>query len=269
MTLEAPTTMLKFLPAREIWAGRRCPVMPTTVPGSLAGVLQLLGIEPDETADGSACTVPVWRVRGGATLFHEGARTDSLHLVRSGTLKCVKTAEDGYEQVLAFAASGDVLGFEALSAGREPIGAVALEDSSVYVLALRELDAWRHRFPALDRGLQLALSRRLAHSGEAAEMMAAVAAEARLARFVLWLSARMAERGQSPRRLRLRMSRRDIASFLGVAHETVSRSFGVLAECGCLRVENRELEIVDVQALRACARSTRGLVGETMHRAAA
>ena len=93
--------------------------------------------------------------------------------------------------------------------------------------------------------------------GELAEMMAAVAAEVRLARFLLQLSRRMDECGQSPRRFHLRMSRRDIASYLGVAHETVSRSFGALARWGWLRVDNREVEILDLPGLKHFALNTR------------
>lgn len=62
--------------------------------------------------------------------------------------------------------------------------------------------------------------------------MSAVAAEVRLASFLVQVSQHMAQRGQSPRRLLLRMNRRDIASYLGVAHATASRSFGALAEAG-------------------------------------
>lgn len=54
------------------------------------------------------------------------------------------------------------------------------------------------------------------------------------------------------------MARRDIASLLGLAHETVSRSFTQLSQHGCLRVDNREIEILDLQALRLRARTTRG-----------
>lgn len=110
----------------------------------------------------------------------------------------------------------------------------------------------------LDDALRQALGRELTRAVQTAEMMSAVASEARLARFVLCMSARMAGTGQSPQRLRLRMARRDIASLLGLAHETVSRSFTQLSQHGCLRVDNREIEILDLQALRLRARTTRG-----------
>jgi len=239
------------------WLAQRCAVT-ASAPASLQELLHATGCDAMADASAAGFTVAVWRTRAGAVLLHEGAEADTVHLVRSGSFKCVKTSEDGYEQVLAFAGAGEVLGFEAVSRGRHTTSVIALEDSTVFSLPLRELDRWRQRFPSLDRALQFALSRQLARAGDVAEMMAAVAAETRLARFLVWLSASMAERGQSPRRLYLRMSRRDIASLLGVAHETVSRSFSALADWGCLRVANREVEIIDEAALRACTRGTRG-----------
>jgi len=63
------------------------------------------------------------------------------------------------------------------------------------------------------------------------------------------------------------MSRRDIASHLGVAHETVSRSFGELAHWGFISVDNREIGILDVEALKTFARMTRGMVDDRGGRA--
>jgi CRP/FNR family transcriptional regulator, anaerobic regulatory protein len=252
--------------ARDAWFVRRCVVTPASAPGPLSDLLRLLGSPPDDAVGALDFMIPLWRVRSGATLLHEGAPVECVHVVRSGTFKSLKTSEDGYEQVLGFAGPGEVLGFEALCRGQQPMSAVALEDSTVYALPVRSLDGWRQSSPALDHALQFALSRQLARVGEITEMMAAVAAEVRLARFLVWLSAHMFECGQSPRRLRLRMSRRDIASLLGVAHETVSRSFGSLVEWGYLRVDNREVEILDLDGLKAFKRCTRGFADQVSRR---
>ena len=226
--------------------------------GHLADLVRALGGAPAHL-DGDEASSPIalWHVRQGAVLFHEGARVHSLHVMRSGTMRCVKTAEDGYEQVLSFAGPGEVLGFDALCRGVQPVSAQALEECTVYALPLSELRALRLHSPALDEALSLALSRQLAQAAELTEMMAAVSAEVRLARFLLWMSARMAVLGRSPRRLHLAMCRRDIASCLGVAHETVSRSFSALADSGCISVNNREVELLDRARLQARARSTR------------
>lgn len=243
------------------WFVRRNPVM-VAAPGTISDLLRVMGVSQDVTQREPALTLPVWRVRSGAVLLHEGAVADFLQVVRSGTFKSLRTLEDGYEQVLSFAGPGDVLGFDALCSGHHASSVVALEDSTVFAVPLRELDHWRQHCTPLDQALQFALSRQLARAGQVAEMMAPVASEVRLARFLVWQSVSMAERGESPRRLYLRMSRRDIASLLGVAHETVSRSFTALVDWGCLRVDNREVEILDADRLRACAHNTRGFPDE-------
>lgn len=254
----ASTSNVTAMPgARGAWLVQRCAVT-ASAPAPLQELLHAVGCHAQAEGNAADFTVAVWRARAGAVLLHEGADAETVHVVRSGSFKCVKTSEDGYEQVLAFAGPGEVLGFEAVSRRHHTASVIALEDATVFSLPLRELDRWRQRFASLDHALQFALSRQLARAGDVAEMMAAVAAETRLARFLVWLSNCMAERGQSPRRLYLRMSRRDIASLLGVAHETVSRSFSALADWGCLRVDNREVEILDEAALRACTRGTRG-----------
>jgi CRP/FNR family transcriptional regulator len=192
-------------------------------------------------------------------LLREGDHDDTVFVVRSGSLKCVKTLEDGYEQVLAFAQAGDLLGFEALYDGAHPSTVIALEHATVYALPLGLL---RSGLGWLDEGLRQGLSRQLARAAETAELMSAVTADVRLARFILWVSARMARAGQSPRRFYLRMGRRDIASFLGTAHETTSRSFTTLADLGLIAVNNREVEILDMDGLKVRALATRGLAAE-------
>ncbi len=233
-----------------------------TLQMDLRALIELLGGSCDAEDCDSSERFAVHRVARGATLVHEGAHAETLYIVQTGSFKCLKTAEDGYEHVLAFAWARDVIGYDGLYREHYAFGAEALEDSRVIALPMAGLAGLRQRSPALDKALQALIARQLAHAGEIAEVMSAVAADARLARFLVQLSGRMAERGQSPRRLLLRMNRRDIANHLGLAHETISRSLRVLSERGCLRVDNREVEILDQQRLKRCARSTRGAVDE-------
>ncbi len=226
---------------------------------SVGELLSLMGVAAGDPRLGDGIAVSTRRVRVGGVLFHEGAPAQAIYFVAVGTFKSMHIAEDGYEQVLGFAGRGEVLGYDAVCQGLHPTTAVALEDSTVHSLALPDVFTLIQRVPALDRVLHVALSRQLMHQVEIANLMAAVSAEVRLARFLVQLSERMSERGQSARRLLLRMSRRDIASHIGVAHETVSRSFSVLMHLGCLAVCNREVEILDLDRLKACASNTRGL----------
>ncbi len=228
----------------------------------LADLLGLMGGQVDDARLEPRLPVALRRVHSGEMLFHEGAPAEAIYFVRAGTFKTFRTAEDGYEQVLGFCGRAELLGFDAISLGCHPTAAIALEDSSVYAILVADLFDLGQRLPALDHVVHRAVSDALTRRGELADLMAAVAAEVRLARFLMQLSQRMTACGQSPRRFHLRMSRRDIASHLGVAHETVSRSFGALAGWGFVRVENREVEIVDMDGLRTLARSTRRQVDE-------
>lgn len=228
-----------------------------STPTTMADLRQMAGgpAAPPEAAGHIA--VALRHLHAGECLVHEGATADALFFVRAGTFKIFRTDEDGYEQVLAFAIRGEVLGFDALCMESHPVAISALEDSVVYAIPRCDIPWLSQALPAFGLMLQCGGSRTLARSRELVDIMAAVAAEVRLARFLIQHSRRMAGCGQSPSRFRLRMGRREIASLLGVAHETVSRSFTALATLGLLHVNDREIEIRDMDGLAAFARSTR------------
>lgn len=220
-------------------------------------LLELLGAEVGERSDLPVLPVTARRVRVGDSLFHEGGPAEAVYFARSGTFKVFHTAEDGYEQVIGFVGRAEVLGFDALCTGEHSTAAIALEDSGVFAVRFRDLCSVAGSHASIGHVINRAVSCALTRQRELADVMAAVAAEVRLARFLLHYSRRMVESGRSPRRLLLGMGRRDIASYLGVAHETVSRSFKALAQWDLVTVDNREVEILDLRALRVFAEGTR------------
>ena len=264
----AIATDLRAAAPSTLDGGNRIGGAPHCAAGGVTDLLNLLGAESGAVRVVDDMPIPIRRLREGDPLFHSGMRADAIYFVRAGTFKTFSTAEDGYEQVLGFAGRSEVLGFDAICMGHYPNEALALEDSSVYVVLLRDYFELGQRIPLLDRLVLRAVSAALARRGELADVMAAVAAEVRLARFLMHLSERMAASGQSPRRFHLRMGRRDIASYLGVAHETVSRSFGALVGMGLLSVENREVEIVDMRGLKVFSCGTRRSIDDAGRKSA-
>ncbi|MBX3623140.1 MAG: Crp/Fnr family transcriptional regulator [Rhizobacter sp.] len=247
-------------PVVHALADRRPPApAQATARAPVSALERLVGAPLAEWAPGGVSPFPLHRLARGTVLIHEGATLRCVYLVQAGEFKVLRTAEDGYEQVLDFAGRLDLLGYDGLADGHHATSAVALEDASVYAIPVADLQALRQRQPAFDNRLQAMLARQIGRLGEMAWLMAAVGADRRTARFLLQQSRRMAEQGQSPCRLHLRMCRRDIASHLGLAHESISRSLSFLAEAGYLRVDNREVEILDLAGLQAFARLTRGL----------
>ena len=236
------------------------PAPPTSAPNPLetvASLLSTLGVHLPSSSVAAAWPLAIRRMREGESLVHEGTPAHALYFVMGGSFKVFHTNLDGYEQVLAFAHRGDVLGFDALCMKAHPSAISALEDASVYVVLRNEVAELCQRLPAFNKALQRAGSQSLVHSLELTDLMAAVAAEVRLARFLVQVSQRMAAVGQSPRHFRLSMGRRDVASLLGVAHETVSRSFGALVAAGLVQVCDREVDIPDIERLKTFSRSTR------------
>jgi len=136
-------------------------------------------------------------------------------------------------------------------------------------LPLTELLALSHRIPALERLLHLATGTELMRRVDTQYLMSAPSSEVRVARFVLQLAQRQRALGHSDSRLLLFMTRRGIASYLGVAHETVSRALSALVQDGCIAASHRDIEILDEPGLRELQRMTRGRSPREGHELAA
>ena len=232
--------------------------LPCTGHCTASDMLRWVGLPSLADATTDALTLSMRRVLADRLLVSEGQPFENLHVVAAGSFKCVQIDVEGYEQVLGFAIHGDMLGLDGLGGDRHTSGAVALEDSTVVVLPYPELLALGHRLPAMERLLMRATGAELLRRADTQYLMSAPSSEVRVARFMLQLAQGQAALGHSERRLRLFMTRRDIASYLGVAHETVSRALTGLVHNGCIEVSHRDIEIVDADALRELQRVTRG-----------
>jgi len=103
-------------------------------------------------------------------------------------------------------------------------------------------------------GLQQHLFRLLSRDiGRAALLAGDWTADQRMAAFLIGMSRRLAARGFSPNRFQLTMARTDIANYLRLAPETVSRVLRRFQADGLLRVDRRELELLDRVQLEALA----------------
>ena len=249
-----------FLPERPKARSLRC---------TASDVLHWAGLPHLASAQTDDIAFPLRRVLAEQTLLHEGQAFENLYLVSGGSFKDVQIDIEGYEQVLGFAIHGDMLGLDGLGRDRHASGAVALEDSTVVVMPFAELRDQSHHCAALERLLHQAAGTELLRRADTQYLMSAPSSEVRVARFMLQLAQRQRAVGLSERRLRLFMTRRDIASYLGVAHETVSRALTALVHDGCIAVSHRDIEIVDEPALRELQRMTRGRTPREGHALAA
>lgn len=192
----------------------------------------------------------------GEHLFRTGDLFQSIYAVRSGSVKTYTTSEDGAEQVTGFHLPGELFGLDAITAGKHPCSAVALEATSVCEVPFDRLEELGAEVHSLPRQMLRVMSKAILHDQTLLAYLSRKSAEERLAGFLLSLSRRFASRGFSAYEFNLSMSRIDIGSYLGLAEETVSRLFTRFQEQALLTVERKHVRLNDLARLRQLAGST-------------
>ncbi len=187
----------------------------------------------------------------GQYLYRQGDPMRGLFAVRAGSLRAFTSAADGIEQTVGFYLLGEVLGFDGLEHERHTCAAVALETTAVCELPLDRLEELCRELPRLQQQLRKLIGKEIASEHESLLLLANRSAEERLATFVLSLATRFGERGLSRTEFNLSMSRHDIANFLGIAPETLSRQISSFQLQGILSINQRNVRIHDLDRLRA------------------
>jgi CRP/FNR family transcriptional regulator len=194
------------------------------------------------------------RVRRAEALFRAGDDFHYLYAVRSGIFKTVRNLGDGREQVTGFQMAGDMLGADAIEARVHGSDAVALDESRVCAIRYEHIEKSGGALPQLHHELRRAMSGELANQQNVILLLGTMRAEERVASFLLGLSQRYKARGYSSTEFTLRMTRLEIASYLGLKIETVSRMFSRLRDEGYIDAQREQVRILDVAGLTRCVR---------------
>lgn len=188
-------------------------------------------------------------VSAGEPIYQHGDRFEHLYLVRAGAVKTWVSNLEGNMQILAFHLPGELVGLEGVSEARHRCSAQALAETRLCRIPYARLDALASELPSLRERLMNIISREFVLEQEHILMMSARPAIERMALFVQTLLQR-AELAAGPRSvLRLDMARWEIANFLALATETVSRLLAELQKAGAIRIHRREVRILDVERL--------------------
>ena len=187
----------------------------------------------------------------GEHLFRVGDPFKAIYAVRAGCYKTYTVDSEGREHVLGFHLPGELLGLDAIYAGHHVCNAVALDTATICVLPYEELSQLAGQIGPLRTQLFRLMSKELAG---ATTLAGDFTAEERIAAFLLDLSRRHRQRGFSSREFNLTMSRRDIANYLRLAAETVSRVFARFEKDGLITVDRRAVRLLDADRLGALSR---------------
>jgi CRP/FNR family transcriptional regulator, anaerobic regulatory protein len=170
----------------------------------------------------------------GQTIFSEGEPAVNAFGLSDGVVRLYKLLPDGRRHVVAFALPGDFL---ALSlADYFSFSADAVGEVSVCRFPREELKRLVQSSPNIVRLLMEFAMRELQTAQDQLTLLASSSAEERMTAFLLNWRSRLSFATPSPRTVSLPMRRQDIADFLGLTLETVSRTLAKLEEKGAIRI---------------------------------
>jgi CRP-like cAMP-binding protein len=185
-------------------------------------------------------------VPAGETIFSEGDAPFFFYKIITGSIRLVKAVADGHRQVCDFLLPGDMAGFS--NATEHEFTAEAIQACTLIRFRRRDTDIAMKSDAALACELHALTARGLSSAYAHMVRLCHRSAHDRLAWFLL----AMAERsGSGDGWIELPMTRVDIADYLGMAHETVSRAFTQLKKSGAIiePILNR-IRLVDADALQ-------------------
>ena len=203
-----------------------------------------------EEGPGLRCSAPLKR---SPHVFQQGEPLEFLYILRSGSAKSYFDNADGLEQIVAFHYPGDLLGFDAVANGHHQTAVIALETASLCRIPFSSIETVASRTPKLWAEVMRSAARQMMEKNNHALLLGQKSAQARFASLLLYLSNRFAARGCSRTEFNLSMPRQDIANYLSLAVETVSRLFGDLQLQGIISVDRRYVHILSLDKLRAIA----------------
>lgn len=201
-----------------------------------AALARIAKVGNDKSRFATSPVNPVASYAAGERIFGQGDHAGKIFTVKRGVVRLYHLFADGRRQILAFCMPGEVFGFAAQ--GTYEFFAEAIEDSSVAVHDAQDSlsEVWLNALKAhllSAQGQQLVLGRQ--YAGE------------RLASFLLDMASR--QKGRSY--VELSMTRADIADYLGLTIETVSRGLSRLKKDGLIRLHGaRCIEIAEPGALQ-------------------
>lgn len=191
-------------------------------------------------------------------LFRDGDPFQALYTVRTGLVKTSLLEKNGDEHIVRFHFPGDIIGLDALATGVHACSAQALTATSLCRIPYGRLDELAGRIPGLQQALLRLLGREIRHDEQERRGQAQAGAAPRLAAFLVDVSGRLSPIGGSTREFGLPISNQDLARFLGLAPETVSRLFRRFREQGLVSARSRRVRIHDLEGLRVLAQGNGG-----------
>src|ERR1700754_387322 len=215
----------------------------TTDPMPRPNSLRELGMTSDSNPKVS---LNEFTYKKGIEIYGEKEPADYVYQVKNGAVRSYKLLSDGRRQIGAFHLAGDIFGLE--NGGAHRFTAEAIVDTTVRLIKRRSLELVAESDAMVARNLLSMTSNNLQHAEDHMLLLGRKTSLERVAAFLLEMDKRSTAAGI----LALPMCRRDIADYLGLTLETVSRALSKLHGLGVLDFignNQRQIVLLDRQKL--------------------
>ena len=205
-------------------------------------------LSADQLTSVAQVTRPVITKKGG-TVFSTGEVSQTLYIVNVGQVRLYHLGEDGREQVLRVLNPGDFIGEIALFTDEiHSSYAEATKDSELCTISRASLTALIKQMPPLSMALLGALADRLKTAERQATLLAIPDALPRLAGYLQEIS------GHQSGVIDLPMSKQDLAAYLGMTPESLSRKLHQLVKDGVIEtIGRRQVKVINTDQLAEVA----------------
>lgn len=190
------------------------------------------------------------RLAPGKALYRRGDRVESLFMVRSGCIRETDESHGAPGAIIGFALPGEMLSLQCLAEAPSTTSGVAVTASHVCVVPWESFCDLSRESPQVATDLVRLVAEAAAAARELLAMTRDRNALGRVSGFLLNLSVRLQKRGVRGREFRLAMNRDDIASYLGLRSETVSRCLTELFRRNLVRVRAKRVQILNPAGMR-------------------
>ena len=189
-------------------------------------------------------------VKAGDVIYQEGQAFTDLYALTTGSAKEVCFSGDE-EQILGFKLKGELTGQNAIATGVYPHTLIALEDSTLCILPYDKLTKSADSLPAISTQIIKLFAADSYHESQIRRSLAtAKTAENKVRAFIYNLASRFKDRNLRYTEIKLSMSRKEIADYLGITKETLSRSLTTLQKKALIEISGKNIHIIDFESLK-------------------
>lgn len=190
------------------------------------------------------------KYRKNMIIFVEGEPGEALFFLKQGKVKVFKNTPDGREQILHILQSGDIFAEVVLfDGGPYPATAESIEESVIGLIKNSDMDELIKKNPDLGMKIMKIMNKRLVMAQTLIRDLALKDTFGRLASMLLILAKDHGEKNQQGVRIKLALSRQDLANLIGTSRETVTRALSDFKKAKIIDIDKQYITVLKEEDL--------------------